>query len=378
MLIRHIASTLTEQHGSESILIIAPTGISALSINGQTAHAALQLPINSKRFQPLTGERARNFSNKMEKVKILILDEYSMVGCKTLAMIEQRCKEGTGNRDEIFGGLIVYFFGDAAQLPPVIDPPMYSPLHGNVSQQDPLIIYGKQIIRSFDACILLVNSHRQECSEFKQILDRLSAGQSSLSDYRVLENRFISKVDSEEEHAFRNAIRLFALRANVDCYNQDVIENLVDEVTKKQVPVARVPSINSSRKAEKCSADEAEGLEPVLFLSQGSRIMLSQNLWTAKGLVNGSIGTLVDLLYEDGKAPPYDPPFVLICDFPSYRGPQFIPNTTLVPIPSVTRSWGTDDGEMDSRTQFPIHLCYAITIHRSQGLTLDKVIYFVS
>lgn len=104
---------------------ITPTGISALAIKGETLNSGLHIQPKAKTLKPLNGEAQRKFCNKMQSVKFLIIDEYSMIGLKTLGFIEKRCKEGTGNHEEQFGGIHVLMCGDIAQLPPVKETAIY-------------------------------------------------------------------------------------------------------------------------------------------------------------------------------------------------------------------------------------------------------------
>lgn len=103
--------------------------------------------------------------------------------------------------------------------------------------------------------------------------------------------------------------------------------------------------------------------------------MLTLNLWTEAGLVNGSIGTVKKLIYQKGQ-PPSALPIALV-DFPDYTGPglPFLPeHPTWVPIPSFNAEWIASSGKQCSRQQMPLRLAWAITIHKSQGQTLDKAV----
>ncbi|KAE8738388.1 hypothetical protein FOCC_FOCC016134 [Frankliniella occidentalis] len=102
--------------------------------------------------------------------------------------------------------------------------------------------------------------------------------------------------------------------------------------------------------------------------------MLTHNLWTEKGLVNGTIGTVVNIFYDETKSSPEDLPFAIICKFDSYKGPYLDDNSKLIPISRIHPSW-ENKGNIDcTRQQFPLKLAFGITIHKSQGLTLDKVV----
>ena len=97
-------------------------------------------------------------------------------------------------------------------------------------------------------------------------------------------------------------------------------------------------------------------------------MMLRKNLWVEKGLVNGSLGTVADIVYEIGKRPPSLPALVLV-KFDNFQGPFL--KDDLFPVFTTTVTWKDKDTEC-KRRQFPISVAYALTIHTAQGLTLDK------
>ncbi len=107
------------------------------------------------------------------------------------------------------------------------------------------------------------------------------------------------------------------------------------------------------------------GLEPVVFLAKGARVMLTMNLWSRIGLCNGATGTVVDIIYQNNHQPP-DLPIAVIVGFENYRGPVFTENQPLcVPICPITVTSQTEIG-FHERQQLPL------TIHKSQSLTLPK------
>ena len=98
--------------------------------------------------------------------------------------------------------------------------------------------------------------------------------------------------------------------------------------------------------------------------------MLSCNLWTERGLVNGSMGTVVAILYRSGGPP--DLPVAVMVQFDKYSGPTW-GGDRCVPIAPVTRTWRSGQREL-SRQQLPLRLAWAVTVHKSQGLTLDQAV----
>jgi ATP-dependent DNA helicase PIF1 len=113
------------------------------------------------------------------------------------------------------------------------------------------------------------------------------------------------------------------------------------------------------------------GLEPVVFLAKGARVMLTMNLWSSVGLCNGATGTVVDIIYHNNHQPP-DLPIAVMVEFENYRGPLFEQNQPLcIPICPITVTSHTEVG-LHERQQVPLRLAWALTIHKSQGLTLPK------
>ena len=123
--------------------------------------------------------------------------------------------------------------------------------------------------------------------------------------------------------------------------------------------------------AKKASADEMSGLEPVVFHAKGAHVMLTLNLWIYVVLCNGATGTVVEFIYAINQQPP-DLPIAVIVMFDDYTGPSTSNNIEqCVPICSIAIMSDTL-GTVNERQQTPLQLAWAITIHKSQGLTLTN------
>ena len=162
---------------------------------------------------------------------------------------------------------------------------------------------------------------------------------------------------------FNDALRLFPTV-------EAVVEHNVSKLHACGQPVATIKAVHSGPNASKASSDDAGGLEPVVCLAKGARVMLSSNLWVDMGLVNGAMGTVQAICYKDGQVPPSLPVAVTIM-FDHYSGPTLSDGT--VPITPLRRSWSSS-GSSCSRLQLPLKLAWAVTIHKSQGLTLHKAV----
>ena len=132
-------------------------------------------------------------------------------------------------------------------------------------------------------------------------------------------------------------------------------------------PIATIKAVHTGANAAKAPADDAGGLEAVVCLAHSARVMLTRNLWVDVGLVNGAMGTI---WYRTGGPP--DLPIAVMVRFDSYSGPTFPDGT--VPITPLRRCWSSSGGGQCSRLQLPLKLAWAVTIHKSKGLTLDKVV----
>lgn len=103
--------------------------------------------------------------------------------------------------------------------------------------------------------------------------------------------------------------------------------------------------------------------------------MLTENVWQSNGLYNGALGTVRGLVFHTNVSPPSLPACVLV-EFDEYDGPSAVTNSErpIIPIVPETAPFDPESGSSGTRSQFPLVLGWAMTIHKSQGLTLDKVV----
>ena len=239
------------------------------------------------------------------------------------------------------------------------------PLYTTVSRTE-LSDLGSANYRMFDRAVVLDQVMRQAGEDadqklFRDLLYRLRNGQSTLEDWGHLMRQ--TPAELGDVTAFEEALRLFPTTAAVAEYN-------VDKLRASGEPIAMIKAIHAGPGASKASSDDAGGLEPVVCIAHGARMMLTANLWVSVGLVNGAMGTVVAICYQDGKCPP-DLPVVVMVRFDSYRGPT-LPDGT-VPISPMRRTWFATTQQC-SRFQLPLQLAWAVTIHKAQGMTLIRVV----
>lgn len=163
-----------------------------------------------------------------------------------------------------------------------------------------------------------------------------------------------------ERMNFENALHHFTKCFEVNEYN-------TNKLRTSNSPVLKIQSFNNCRQAEKAQAESAGNLEKTLYLNIGSRVMLRRNILTSKGLVNGAIRAVTDIVVRPDQP---EMPLCIMVRFDNYSG-QTVNGS--VPIAPVEASW-TSRGYECKRIQFPLMLAFAITIHKSQGLTLEQVV----
>lgn len=221
---------------------------------------------------------------------------------------------------------------------------------------------------------------------------RLRDGFIEQNDYDdLIVPRFWDNLTNAEREIFRKAVHLLPTAPLVDIHNTHSLASL-------NKPVVRCKARNSNASAAKATKEEADGLDHEVPLAEGAVVMITRNLWTEKGktvilpnpytlgevicnflgLVNGSRGMVHRILYRETSTPGNDLPEVVLVRVPGYTGPindawqdPDFPEEPVVPITPVVARWEGPDGEQNlSRTQLPLTLAWAITIHKSQGLTL--------
>lgn len=356
LLIETIKAILTQRLGSNSFKVMAPTGSAANNIKAQTIHSGLKINIE-KKLKSLLPQPLHDLQEDYQHCKFLIIDEMSLIGCSLLRKIDIRSREAkSDNANEPFGGMFLILFGDLKQLPPVFDRPFYGT--GFTNQYSDL---GQRLFRDIEASIILTTSFRQQEDQqrFRDILDRLSNGQTTIADWQTLNQRALSNLSQVEQTQFNNSLHL--------CDTSEKANSINYEKLRAFNAVYRIEAINSSTSARNVPSRLAGNLENILYLAVGCRVILRKNLWVAGGLVNGSIRTIKDIVVQpDG----HQMPLFVMVEFDNYNGPTI---NGAVPIVPTQSSWISDNQEC-TRIQIPLCVAYAITIHKSQGMSLERAV----
>ncbi|KAF5132980.1 ATP-dependent DNA helicase PIF1 [Metarhizium anisopliae] len=345
----------------------APTGVAGNQISGTTLHSLLHLPIN-KDFKPLSAVDKTQLQKKLKDIKYLIIDEKSMLGLRQLSWIDDRLREAFPNKnEEFFGGLNILLVGDFFQLPPVLQKPLYYDKEVQGAE-----IKGRNAYRRFDKSVFLKVVQRQRGDDqkaFRTALGELRLLQLSVESWKLLSTRVQAKLDDQEVARFANALRVYATKDRVNEYNHYHLDRLGR-------PVMQVKAKNVGPGAAAAPDDKAGNLAKQIPICIGARLMLTSNLWQPVGLCNGARGTVYDIGWAPGTDPVQDPPCVIMMEFDKYSGPVFLTTADgrkIVPILPVQRDF-LIGATRCTRTQFPLVVCYAITVHKSQSITEDMIV----
>ncbi|KPM39851.1 hypothetical protein AK830_g6688 [Neonectria ditissima] len=354
----------------------APTRVAANAINGVTIHSLLRLPV-SKTIQglpPISASDMSNLQAKLRSVRYLVIDEKSMIGLRMLGLIDARLRQVfPQGQNKFFGGLNVLLLGDFYQLPPVMEKPLYS--NANLTTTSELA--GRNAYHAFKKTVILKQVVRQagdDQADFRNALQSLRNNTSTQPHWQLLCTRFQALLPITEVAAFDDAPRIYYTNAQVKEYNRVHMEKL-------QSPCVQIKVTNLGAGAADADSSMAGNLHNKLPLCIGAQVMLTENIWTDVGLVNGAIGEVYDLAWNPSVTDPHNQhPSVVLVRFDRYSGPPCFDDPALAKVVPIYRSSRDfiKGSAVCTRTQFPITIAYSMTVHKMQGTTLDRAVADIS
>ena len=352
---------LVGEGGSIYCKVATPTGRSSYLVQGETLHSLLFLPV-FQHFKPLQGAQLTRLQQRFSKCKLLIIDEYSQVGTKIFGWIDERLRQATGKLHLPFGGLSICLVGDMLQLPPVLDRPLWNDSRDNLKdhQLNGLLMYGL-----FEKVIMLKEQMRQNPEEkvLQDLIDHLRAGTCTAADWKVCNSRMTDQLNEVDRERSENALYVIYNNKDVDDYNDAKLAELNE-------PIFRINSRHTGE-GSKVASTSTMGLAPYLRICKNARVMIRCNLWKDKGIVNGTMGYIRDIIYKKGVTPPGLPICVVVELDAPYSGPHLPGKPRHVPICTITNIGVGSQGPIE-RTQLPLCLVWAISIYKVQGMTLSS------
>ena len=276
---------LAHEAGKDNpIRVLAPSGVAAWNISGQTIHSALGLPANNMgSLPPLSGSRLSSLQQQWKGTHFVIIDEKSMLGQRLLAKIDSRLRQ-LRPLDQPFGGYHMALIGDFAQLPPVGDRALYvlPPPQTDTSDNAQLSRNGFTLYRSFTASFCLKVIHRQQGDSpqqqlFRTLLLNARNGGLTVEDWQVLQSRQDTNVPQQERDSFSETTYLFTKAEAVEDANFRQLVHL-------NAPCARIKAKHDGgSEAARATAEDAAGLEAEVVLARGAKVMIIRNVWQYTG-----------------------------------------------------------------------------------------------
>lgn len=316
--------------------ITAATGLAACHIGGTTIHSFVGAGLAKGDVSECVRmiRRRRDRLTRWKKAKILIVDEFSMVSGEFFDKINQIGQEIRGNSFP-FGGIQVIFTGDFLQLPPISQ------------RKEGYAFQAKTWRNSIDVICRLTTIFRQSDSKFVNLLNEVRLGSISEENISILEER----MNEEEPDETIVETKLFSKKVDVERYNNYHLQQLDAETEHTYRSKDWYENESFSNLLNSGQASEK------LKLRKGAHVMLIWNIDLDQGLCNGSQGIVVD--FETGT------------DGEKYPLVHFQNDVKRIIEPL---EWKNDrEGKtVATRKQVPLMLAWAVTIHKSQGMTLDN------
>ena len=343
-----------KQNVDKNVIVAAPTGVAAINAGGVTLHSLLQLP-----FEPFIpnfeGKKKLDYHFKLRKSKIemlreldlLIIDEVSMLRADMLDAIDYMLRRYR-NSQQPFGGVQILFIGDMFQLPPVVQSAEWELLKHYYPS--PFFFHAQVLENQIPLYIELKTIYRQQDQQFIGILNRIRNNCVTSQDLQILNHRYNPTFNLPEQDRY---IVLCTHNYKADRINNDELAKLSGKEYK----------FNGEIKGD--FADNSLPTEAVLSIKEGAQVMFVKNdVGEGRRYYNGKLATVshldsesIQVRFENGD--------LMDLESETWRNVRYRLNE---------ESGEIEEEELGSFTQYPIRLAWAITIHKSQGLTFDRVV----
>jgi ATP-dependent exoDNAse (exonuclease V) alpha subunit len=350
------------QHTKKKSIVVAPTGVAAINAGGVTMHSMFQLPlgpyipVNLHTTDTSVTDKHSLFSNlriSQDKrdliceLDLLIIDEVSMVRCDALDAMDAILRFIRRKPHKVFGGVQVLFIGDLFQLPPVMPDAEWSLLRNHY--ESPYFFHSKAAQECQLVYLELKKIYRQNEQKFIDVLNAIRNGAPGENDFLTLNSRL-----NKPELSGKKYVTLTSHNYKADKINQEELRKLGGKLfeckgeIKGEFPEKNLPT------------------EVSLQLKVGAQVMFIRNdKSNEKRYFNGKLGAISKIDSEG-----------LYVTFPEDNSEILLEKETWE---NIRYSYNSSERKIDeemlgSFSQYPIRLAWAITIHKSQGLTFENAI----
>lgn len=347
------------KHTHKKYVVLAPTGIAAVNVGGVTLHSFFRIPFkpiipDDPDFKPDRIKKRIKYPGALVKlireVELIIIDEISMVRADIIDFIDLLLRTYSGNQREPFGGKQILLVGDVFQLEPVLSGDMRDILRKYYKAP---FFFSARVFNNIDLVpIELRKIYRQSEDDFVDLLDRIRTGSATSDDIarlntRCVEPSLLDKIDTETKPTMTLASR----------------RDMVDHINETRLNAIDRPIIKFIGTIKGDFPENSLPTDLELSLKEGAQVVFIKNspdkLW-----VNGTIGTIetltkdrIEVRLENGSVHAVEPEV--------WSNIRYVFDTKTNKI---------NEEELGSFTQYPLKLAWALTIHKSQGLTFNNVI----
>ena len=339
----------------KNMVVVAPTGVAAINAGGMTIHSFFQLPVRTliptpQSYKQLFAEQrlTQRKRNLIYHLEMLVIDEISMVRADVLDAIDQVLRRYKYRKDQPFGGVQLVMIGDLFQLSPVVT-------RGDDEEamrkyyEGPYFFQAKVMQELQPIYVELDHVFRQQDQTFVQLLNEVRENQLTAQGRALLNGRYNPRFQNTDEDFH---ITLTTHNRLADELNERELAKLPDEPhvftaeIKKDFPVNIYPT------------------EETLYLKTGARVMFVRNDdQKPRRFYNGKIGVITEMDRDK---------IVVRCEDGDIEVTRMVWEN--IRYKEDEKTGKINEEILGTFTQYPLRLAWAVTIHKSQGLTFDKVI----
>ena len=343
------------------MVVVAPTGVAAINAGGQTIHSFFQLPFgpqlpenalgkgyNAKSLAAQYQKLNKKKINLMRSLDLLIIDEISMVRADVLDAIDAVLRR-VRRSQKPFGGLQLLMIGDVHQLAPVAKPEEWEVLS---PYYDTPYFFGSQVLKKAPyVCVELEHIYRQHDDDFISLLNKVRNNQMDADCVRVLNSRFKPGFVPKDEEGY----------ITLTTHNYQA-----DQINESKLAAIKEKTLTFKAEVHGTFPENTYPTKEELELKIGAQVMFVKNDPTPeKAFFNGKIGRLVGYDEKEGTVTVESDGERITVPKLKWQNMEYTINADNQDI---------EEKEIGSFSQIPLRLAWAVTIHKSQGLTFDKVI----